>query len=66
MTPEDKKRMNDDFWYAPTHEELAEAQGVDPSKTIDKIIGTWPMEDFEGFDEFIRDMRESNIVELHC
>ncbi len=39
------------FWHAMSFEELAAAQGVGPLADIDQIIGTWPGDVNDGFEE---------------
>lgn len=48
--------FSQNFWESPSLEELAKAQGVKPMKASD-IMGTWPGEVDDGFEEWIDEMR---------
>ena len=50
-----------DFWQAMSFDELAAAQGVKPMTNVDGLIGTWPGEVDDGFEESIRRLRKANI-----
>lgn len=51
-----------DFWKSWTIEELAEAQGVIPVTDVTALLGTWPGEVDDGFEEFIQDLRRQNSI----
>lgn len=50
-----------DFWQAMSFDELAAAQGVGPITNIDALVGTWPGEVNDGFEESIQKLRQANI-----
>ena len=45
-----------DFWTSPTLDELAQVQNVGPLDAR-ALVGTWPGEDDDGFDEAIDELR---------
>ena len=49
--------FSQNFWESPSLEELAKAQGVKPMKDASEIIGTWPGEVDDGFEEWIDELR---------
>lgn len=49
-----------DFWKHKTLEELAEEQGVKPIESVDDLLGGWPGEIDDGFEEWIRAERQSH------
>ena len=49
--------FSQNFWESPSLEELAKAQGVKPMKDASDIIGTWPGEVDDGFEEWIDELR---------
>lgn len=49
--------FSQNFWESPSAEELAKAQGVKPIKDASDIIGTWPGEIDDGFEELIDELR---------
>lgn len=51
-----------DFWKSWTIEELAEVQGVIPVTDVSVLLGTWPGEVDDGFEEFIQDLRRQNMI----
>ncbi len=53
--------LPDDFWQAMSFDELAAAQGVGPITNIDALVGTWPGEVNDGFEELIHRLRQANI-----
>jgi len=50
-----------DFWQAMSFDELAAAQGVRPMTNIDAIVGTWPGDVDDGFEESVHKLRQANI-----
>jgi hypothetical protein len=50
-----------DFWQAMSFEELATAQGVRPLADIDALIGTWPGEVDDGFEEAVHKLRQASM-----
>lgn len=48
--------ISQDFWVSPTLEELADAQNVKPLDT-GAVLGTWPGEDDDGFEETVNELR---------
>ncbi len=50
-----------DFWQAMSFDELAAAQGVGPLTNIDALIGTWPGEVNDGFEESVHKLRQTNV-----
>lgn len=55
--PPQEALFSQDFWESPSLEELAKAQGVKPMKDASEIIGTWPGEVDDGFEEWIDELR---------
>ncbi len=49
--------LSGNFWRAMSFEELAAAQGVGPLIDIDALIGTWPGDVNDGFEEAVRRLR---------
>lgn len=49
--------FSQNFWESPSLEELAKAQGVKPMKDASDLIGTWPGEIDDGFEEAIDELR---------
>lgn len=49
--------FSQNFWESPSLEELAKAQGVKPMKDASDLIGTWPGEVDDGFEEWIDELR---------
>lgn len=49
--------FSQNFWESPSLEELAKAQGVKPIRDASEIIGTWPGEVDDGFEEWIDELR---------
>lgn len=50
-----------DFWQAMSFDELAAAQGVGPLTNIDALIGTWPGDVNDGFEESVQRLRQASI-----
>lgn len=50
-----------DFWQAMSFEELAAAQGVGPLTDIDALIGTWPGDVNDGFEEAVHKLRQASV-----
>lgn len=50
-----------DFWQAMNFDELAAAQGVGPLTNIDALIGTWPGDVNDGFEESVHKLRQANV-----
>lgn len=50
-----------DIWQALSFDELAAAQGVRPLTNIDALIGIWPGDVNDGFEESVRKLRQANI-----
>ena len=48
-----------DFWHAMSFDELAAAQGVRPMADIDTVIGTWPGDVNDGFEEAVHRLRQA-------
>ncbi len=51
-----------DFRCSQTLEELAAAQGVRPIENAEVLLGTWPGEIDDGFEEAIRTLRQNDLV----
>lgn len=46
------------FWTAPTLDELAVAQGVQPVRSLDEVMGGWPEDELDdGFEQALRQWR---------
>ena len=54
-----------DFWEAPTLDELAMSQGVQPTVSVRTFFGTWPGEDDDGFEEAVDELRHPNVDRHH-
>ena len=50
------------FWETPTLEELAESQGVKPISDIEALLGGWPGDPNDGFEEEVLKMRQFGVV----
>lgn len=51
-----------DFAKGLTLDEIAKRQGIEPVRDPRSLLGTLSEEDFEGFDEFIRELRQSSMA----
>ncbi len=51
-----------DFWRSPNLDELAETQGIQPVKNIQALMGTWPGDKNDNFEEEIHSMRQANLA----
>ncbi len=51
-----------DFWYSPSLDELAEAQGVGPITDIAILFGSWPGELDDGFEEAVQELRRQSLA----
>lgn len=51
-----------DFWTPRTLEELAQMQGVQPVADITTLYGTWPGEREDGFEDFVQELRQGNVI----
>ncbi len=60
--PKDHPVRSLDFWESPSLEELAARQNVKPITDIQAILGTWPGEVDDGFEEFIDHLRRQNMA----
>jgi len=50
------------FWHSLTFEELAHAQGVQPVRRLEDIMGGWPEDELEdGFEEAVHAMRQEDL-----
>ena len=49
--------ITSDFWHSSSLEELAVSQGVQPMSDVNKVLGTWPGAEDDGFEEDIRALR---------
>lgn len=49
-----------DFWQALSFEELAEGQGVGPLTDIDALVGVWPGDVNDNFEESVHKLRQAN------
>ena len=50
-----------DFWHAMSFDDLAAAQGVRPLTDIDALVGSWPGDVNDGFEESVHKLRQANI-----
>ena len=50
-----------DFWQAMSFDELAAAQGVRPLTNIDALVGVWPGDVDDGFEESVHKLRQANV-----
>ncbi|WP_373500498.1 hypothetical protein [Desulfococcus sp.] len=50
------------FWESPSLEELAQAQNVKPLTDVRSLMGTWPGEIDDGFEEAIDELRHSHMA----
>jgi hypothetical protein len=53
--------LHGDFWQAMSFDELAATQGVRPLTHIDSLVGSWPGEVNDGFEESVHNLRQANI-----
>lgn len=49
-----------DFWHALSFDELAASQGVKPLTHIDALVGIWPGDVDDGFEDAIHKLRQTN------
>lgn len=57
------RRASDEFWNPPSLEEIIARQGVQPA-TEENLWGSFSAEDFDGFDEFIEEIRKTPMREM--
>lgn len=50
------------FWESPSLEELARAQDVMPVTDVASLLGGWPGDAGDGFEEEIRRIRHTGVV----
>ena len=50
------------FWESPSLEELARAQNVMPVTDVASLLGGWPGDAGDGFEEEIRRIRHTGVV----
>lgn len=50
------------FWYSPSLDELAAQQGVGPVTDINQLIGGWPGDLDDGFEEAIHSIRKAGMI----
>jgi hypothetical protein len=50
-----------DFWQAPSLDDLAQIQGVQPMPDIKELFGTWPGDPDDGFEKIVNDLRKRNV-----
>ena len=53
--------LSGNFWRAMSFEELAAAHGVGPLTNIDALVGTWPGDVDDGFEESVHRLRQANV-----
>lgn len=58
--PPQRGTLSQDFWASPALDELAAAQGVGPLDT-EALLGTWPGEDDDGFEDAIDELRHAGM-----
>lgn len=51
-----------DFWQSPSLEELATLQGVRPVSEMSQLLGGWPGDANDGFEEEIHHIRHAGII----
>jgi len=51
-----------EFWQHPTVEELARAQGIRAISNVDDLLGGWPGDVNDNFEEWISEMREAELM----
>ena len=51
-----------DFWQHHTVDELAAAQNVKAISNVDDLLGGWPGEVNDGFEEWISELREAELI----
>ena len=68
ITVVDRSELSDEagtrFWRPRTLDELAAEQGYRP-RSFDELKGTFTAEDFEGFDEFLEELRRPTPRQEH-
>lgn len=57
--------ISQSFWDAPTLENLAQSQDVRPMTDLQALVGTWPGEVDDGFEEAIDDLRHPRAATSH-
>jgi hypothetical protein len=53
-----------DFWQAPSLDDLAQAQGVQPMSDITKLFGTWPGDPDDGFEKIVNELRKRDVLTM--
>lgn len=48
------------FWESPSLDELALSQNVEPVANVNVLVGTWPGEEDDGFEDAIEELRHPN------
>ncbi|MBN1972580.1 MAG: hypothetical protein JW787_03005 [Sedimentisphaerales bacterium] len=51
-----------EFWQHHTVDELAIAQGIKAISNVDDLLGGWPGDVNDGFEEWISEMREAELI----
>jgi len=54
--------ISPDFWESPTLDELAAMQGVGPVADVETLLGGWPGDKDDGFEEEIQRIRHSGLI----
>lgn len=54
-----------DFWESPTLDELAESQNVKPVTDVEALLGGWPGDVDDGFEEEVLKIRHLGVVGDH-
>ena len=56
------KLFSRDFWESPTLDELAQAQNAKPIENVETLLGGWPGDVGDDFEEENRRIRQSGII----
>ena len=54
--------LSRDFWESPSLDELAESQNVKPMADVESLLGGWPGDVDDGFEEEVLKIRRLGIV----
>lgn len=50
------------FWESPTLEQLAAMQGVGPTTNVESLLGGWPGDVDDGFEDEVRHIRHTGMI----
>ncbi len=51
------------FWASMSLEQLAKIQGVSNVDQLKNLYGTWPGSKDDGFEDFVKELRDSEVLQ---